>query len=162
MNLAVKEMPNFVGTIATPRFFHRLWKLNCSTSFWVFKKSHEDFSSFQSRCRVQFWICWPKCSTDPSLKKFISWLKSHFKKVINKCNHRYKSPLPRQTHSTIYLHKQWLTLISSGLLLSSMAILWIQFSVISIPWGPPNPRKAVLLGKLVKQTLPFILTFGIS
>lgn len=43
-----------------------------------------------------------------------------------------------------------------------MSILWIQFSAISIPWGRPNPRKAVLLGKLVKQTFPLFLAFEIS
>lgn len=36
----------------------------------------------------------------------------------------------------------------------------IQHSATIIPWGPPKPRKAVLEGKLVLQTMPMLLTLG--
>jgi hypothetical protein len=59
INLAVKDMPNLVGTIAIPRFLHRLLALNWLTLLRAFKKSQDNFSSFQSGAKVQCLSCWP-------------------------------------------------------------------------------------------------------
>jgi hypothetical protein len=48
-------MPNFVGTIAMPRFLQRLLLLKTSTALRASTKLQDAFSSSQTEHIVQFW-----------------------------------------------------------------------------------------------------------
>jgi len=59
MNFAVKDMPNFVGIMAIPRFLQRLLLLKLFTALRASTKLQDDFSSSQTEPIVQFWSNWP-------------------------------------------------------------------------------------------------------
>uniref|UniRef100_A0A0A9GXF1 Uncharacterized protein n=1 Tax=Arundo donax TaxID=35708 RepID=A0A0A9GXF1_ARUDO len=59
MNFAVKEMPNFVGTKAIPRFFQRLFILKLLMALRASTKLQDAFSSSHTELIVQFWSNWP-------------------------------------------------------------------------------------------------------
>ena len=66
MNLAVKAMPNLVGTMVSPRFRYLFCELNSATAAFRAAMSADSLRVSKHRGTFQFSRRWPKWVASPS------------------------------------------------------------------------------------------------